>query len=80
MVQKMQRLTSLRSLKEIDYERKLEDIQRKIVDTQDDEFGMQAIKLEKMLKKHAKMDFMDKVKVKPDYGLDNKGSGMISIK
>ena len=45
----------------------MESLQRQIVEIQDDDFGMQAMKLEKMLKKHSKADFMDKIKVRPDY-------------
>ena len=69
MQQKMQRLNKENAIKEIEYERKLESLQKEIVELKEDDFGMQALKLEKMLKKHAKMDFMDKVKVKPDYQL-----------
>ena len=41
---------------------------------------MQAMKLEKMLKKHMKADFMDKVKVRPDYGGNQKGAHFTTVK
>lgn len=69
MMFKIVRIAKQSAINEIDYERRLESIQRQIVENDPDELGLQARKLKKMEKKHAKMDFMDKVTHKPDYTL-----------
>lgn len=66
---KISRIAKQGAKNELEYERRLESIQRQIVENDPDELGLQARKLKKMEKKHAKMDFMDKVVIKPDYKL-----------
>ena len=49
------------------YQNRMEKLQRKIVEADPDELGLQARKLKKMEKKHLKANLMDKVKQIPYY-------------
>ena len=64
--QKMQGVVREYAGREIKFERTLEKLQSKLVKNTQDQFGLKAAKLSRMLKKHAKMDFMDGVKVFPE--------------
>ena len=65
MINRVKQLATKYAGVELTMERKLEALQKKIIEERQDHFGLRNQKLNLMKKKHAKMDFKDRIRTFP---------------